>query len=62
VISQYNFIEFQLDLIRTIMFHIAEEPTRRVNLMQVPYSKSLQFGKDDVNELIFMMEVMCHLC
>jgi hypothetical protein len=44
------------------MFHIAEEPTRRVNLMQVPYSKSLQFGKDDVNELIFMMEVMCSLC
>jgi hypothetical protein len=62
VISQYNFIEFQLDLIRTITFHIAEEPTRRVNLMQVPYSKSLQFGKDDVNELIFMMEVMCYLC
>ncbi|ODN04620.1 Mismatch repair endonuclease PMS2 [Orchesella cincta] len=33
-----------------------EEPTKRVKLSKIPYSKNTEFGKSDIEELIFMME------
>jgi len=32
------------------------EPTRKVNLTRIPYSKTCEFGKPDVEELIYMLQ------
>lgn len=34
------------------------EPTQRVKLGKIPFSKSCEFGKTDVEELIWMLEVV----
>ena len=31
-------------------------PTKRISLTKIPYSRSCQFGKSDLDELIFMLE------
>lgn len=33
------------------------EPTKRVQLTAIPVSKNWQFGKEDIDELLFMLEV-----
>jgi len=33
------------------------EPTQRVQLTAIPVSKNWQFGKEDIDELLFMLEV-----
>lgn len=39
------------------LFYFIAEPTKRVRLAKIPYSKNWEFGKSDVDELIFMMDV-----
>jgi DNA mismatch repair protein PMS2 len=33
------------------------QPTKRVQLTAIPVSKNWQFGKEDIDELLFMLEV-----
>jgi hypothetical protein len=33
------------------------EPTKRVQLTSIPVSKNWQFGKEDIDELLFMLQV-----
>jgi len=44
-----------------LSFRFSAEPTKRVSLTKIPYSKSCQFGKQDVEELIYLLEVRIRL-
>lgn len=35
------------------------EPTHKCKLVAKPFSKNWEFGKDDIDELIFMLQVIC---
>lgn len=35
------------------------EPTKRVKLLTLPMSKNWIFGKEDIEELLFMLRVSC---
>jgi DNA mismatch repair protein PMS2 len=37
-------------------FFCLAPPTQRIKLVQIPFSKSVQFGKEDLDELIFMLD------
>ena len=41
-------------------FEIDEQahPTKRVKLLKKPFSKNWEFGKDDIDELLFMLQVI----
>jgi DNA mismatch repair protein PMS2 len=36
---------------------LSAEPTKRVQLTSIPVSKNWQFGKEDIDELLFMLQV-----
>jgi hypothetical protein len=37
------------------------EPMKRVQLASIPVSKSWQFGKEDIDELLFMLQVKIYI-
>lgn len=46
-----------LSLIKYIIYYILAEPTKKVKLTMIPMSKNWSFGKEDVDELLFMLQV-----
>lgn len=36
-------------------------PTKRVKLLTVPISKNCIFGKNDIEEILFMLKVLAHI-
>ena len=60
-----HFVSFRLELFEKCKFPLkfrfdfdvdeSADPTQRVRLISMPVSKSWVFGKDDIEELIFML-------
>jgi hypothetical protein len=40
---------------------VPAEPTKRVQLTAVPMSRTWQFGKEDIDELLFMLQVRIYI-
>lgn len=38
------------------MYFIAAAPTKKIRLLGKPFSKNWEFGKEDIDELIFMLQ------
>lgn len=46
------------------MFYFLEDPKKNIKLTAIPMSKNWKFGREDVDELLFMLQVIkySHFC
>lgn len=43
-----------------VIYYVLAEPTKKVKLTMIPMSNNWSFGKEDVDELLFMLQVNCN--
>lgn len=51
----FIFITYQINYLLFLA-----EPTKKVKLTMIPISNNWSFGKEDIDELLFMLQVNCN--
>jgi len=53
--NMFIFITYQINYLLFLA-----EPTKKVKLTMIPISNNWSFGKEDIDELLFMLQVNCN--
>lgn len=40
------------------LIYVSAEPTKKIKLTMIPMSNNWSFGKEDIDELLFMLQVI----
>lgn len=63
VFNFYLICSIYIEIIKFI-FYFLEDPKKKIKLTTIPMSKNWKFGREDVDELLFMLQVIkcSHFC